>query len=369
MENMPLELEALIIAEIADTITPEEQVLLNKLREVDPAVNMLSAELYKSLGSIRRETKEEMHTSARKIISMANAIDRSKRSSLYVRIRVPLIAACLLAMIILGITAYNNYTNKIPALAQKDNNATYLFDGESWITLQNETLRLSNNGEIYADDKLLNVPRGMFTRHQLEIQTGFKKICRITLPDGSGIVANAGSRITFPKKFTGKQRDIFIDGEAYCDIASEPGRPFIVQHPTGKVEVLGTAFNINTFTKGSPSVAVVSGSVRMNDNGINTQLGAGDKGIYKQGHYLVQKFDQKEVTSWKENVLFFVNASKSDVENAFESFYGKQLSIDRDFPNGMGRLNIVRTEDEKDFINQLPHRMELNIIKGVYHLK
>jgi transmembrane sensor len=372
MENMPPEIETLIIAEIAQAITPEEQAHLNELRDNDPAIQVLSDRLYGQLGGLHKKTNEEIAASVRLIIARANTGKIYKHRSVLVSLRFPLIAAAsLLGIFLLATKGYESYLSKIPELARQANDeSTYLFDGNQWMSIKDGELNITKDGQLYSNNTRLNTPEKMFTRSNAAIQVGRRKTISIKLADGSSIVANAGSTIRLPKQFAQKERKVFISGEAYCDIASRAGHPFIVTYPTGKVEVLGTAFNVRTYDNETPSVAVVEGRVRVNNKGATTILSKGQKATYMQGQYKVAAFDVDVVTAWKKNIVFFPNASKQEVESAFEIYYGKKLSIDREFPGGMGRINIVRSEKESDFIVQLPHDLkETPSNDGILHVK
>ncbi|ACU61268.1 FecR family protein [Chitinophaga pinensis] len=372
MENMPLEIETLIIAEIAQAITPEEQAHLNELRDNDPAIQVLSDKLYGQLGGLHRKTNEEMEESVRHIIALANAGKVYKRRSILVGLRFPLIAAAsLLGIFLLATKGYESYLGKIPELARQENDEnTYLFDGNQWMSVKDGELNINEDGQLYSNNTRLSTPEKLFTRSNAAIQVGRRKTLSITLADGSSIVANAGSTIRLPKRFAENERKVFISGEAYCDIASRAGHPFIVSYPTGKVEVLGTAFNVRTYDNETPSIAVVEGRVKVDNQGATTILTEGQKATYIQGQYRVAAFDVNVVTAWKKNVVFFPNASKQEVESAFEIYYGKKLSIDRAFPKGMGRINIVRSEKESEFVDQLPHDLkEVPSKDGILHVQ
>lgn len=67
------------------------------------------------------------------------------------------------------------------------------------------------------------------------------------LPDGSSVWLNAGSKISYVNDFSGKTREITLEGEAFFDIAKQPNRPFIVHVSGYDIKVLGTAFNVKSY--------------------------------------------------------------------------------------------------------------------------
>lgn len=71
---------------------------------------------------------------------------------------------------------------------------------------------------------------------------------KVTLPDGTVINLNTCSRLTYPESFSGKSREVFLDGEAYFDVAHDKHHPFIVRAGELKIRVLGTKFNVNAST-------------------------------------------------------------------------------------------------------------------------
>ncbi len=74
---------------------------------------------------------------------------------------------------------------------------------------------------------------------------------RTLLPDGSIVWLNAGSSITYDPDFTGKTREVTLQGEAFFDIVKQPQRPFIVHAGDINIRVLGTAFNVKSYAEES----------------------------------------------------------------------------------------------------------------------
>jgi ferric-dicitrate binding protein FerR (iron transport regulator) len=70
---------------------------------------------------------------------------------------------------------------------------------------------------------------------------------RSILPDGSTIWLNGGSKLYFENDFSGKTREVRLEGEGFFDIAKKPKQPFIVHTSGIDIRVLGTAFNVKAY--------------------------------------------------------------------------------------------------------------------------
>lgn len=96
---------------------------------------------------------------------------------------------------------------------------------------------------------------------ELSVPNGDRR--ELTLSDGTVLWLNAGTRITYPTRFDGAQRKIFIDGEVYADVAADAEHPFIISAGDVDIRVLGTEFNMRAY-RNDPlvEVSLVEGSVR-----------------------------------------------------------------------------------------------------------
>lgn len=70
---------------------------------------------------------------------------------------------------------------------------------------------------------------------------------QVTLPDGTEIWLNAGTKLTYTRSFGITNRKIYLEGEAFCKVKSDKKNPFIVQTSLVKVTALGTSFNVKAY--------------------------------------------------------------------------------------------------------------------------
>jgi ferric-dicitrate binding protein FerR (iron transport regulator) len=94
---------------------------------------------------------------------------------------------------------------------------------------------------------------------------------KLTLPDGTTIWLNNGSRLTLSlADYTASaKREVWLEeGEAYFEVAKNPARPFLVHVDSLQTRVLGTAFNIQAYRQLLKiQVAVCQGSVQVTASG------------------------------------------------------------------------------------------------------
>ncbi|OJV16863.1 MAG: iron dicitrate transport regulator FecR [Dyadobacter sp. 50-39] len=69
----------------------------------------------------------------------------------------------------------------------------------------------------------------------------------LALSDGSKISLAPKGRIRYPERFDGERREVFLEGEAFFDIARDPAHPFLVYANGLVTKVLGTSFRIKAY--------------------------------------------------------------------------------------------------------------------------
>lgn len=99
--------------------------------------------------------------------------------------------------------------------------------------------------------------------NEIKIEKGGRGNALI-LSDGSKVTLNAGSTFRYPTNFIANNRTVYLDGEAYFEVAKNEERPFIVKLKKQDITVLGTSFNVEAFGDENYSiVTLLSGNVSL----------------------------------------------------------------------------------------------------------
>ncbi|MEL4308611.1 FecR family protein [Joostella sp. CR20] len=143
-------------------------------------------------------------------------------------------------------------------------------------------------------------------------------IYEIELPDGTKAWVNSASSLKFPETFSGSLREVILEGEAYFEVAKNEKMPFVVKNNTADITVLGTSFNVSSYTNDDFfSTTLVEGKIKLT----NTD----DKSIVvKPGQRAVVLKDQKEkvilkevdtriYTTWKDGKFYFEKERLEDL--------------------------------------------------------
>ncbi|TDE46578.1 FecR family protein [Flavobacterium rhamnosiphilum] len=174
-------------------------------------------------------------------------------------------------------------------------------------------VKIVNNAKVlkYSTvDNSVNTDPSKVAYNTLHVPNG--GIYQIELPDGSKVWLNSATSLKFPTQFVGNQRVVSIDGEAYFEIQKDKKKPFIVKTETAAVTVLGTHFNVNSYSEDDFfATTLVEGSVQLsasNPGGATMILKPGQKGsLFKDNNssISVKEVDVYQEIAWKDGKFFF----------------------------------------------------------------
>lgn len=151
---------------------------------------------------------------------------------------------------------------------------------------------------------------------------------QVTLPDGTQVILNDGSILSYPEAF-GTERTVQFSGEGYFEVAKN-GKRFVIDAPQTQIEVLGTAFNLNTTNENHTKVTVTEGIVAFSAQEQQTKVTAGQEGVFNKSSNAISLNQTPDVnaTSWKTGRFVFDNTELSKVVSYLNGYYKQEIKID-----------------------------------------
>ncbi|MGD8780266.1 MAG: FecR domain-containing protein [Ignavibacteria bacterium] len=181
----------------------------------------------------------------------------------------------------------------------------------------------------------------------IERVTPFGKKAVVTLSDGSKVILNSGSRLRYPEEFSGSQRDIYLEGEAYFEVMYDKKR-FTVHTAGVSTSVLGTKFNISAFpSEENIIVALIEGKVKITKKGPNNKestksiiLTPNQQFTYNTNtdESSITEVNIQKAIGWKDNILVFENEPLNQVFKKLERAYGLEFKCEKKV---LGNYNIT----------------------------
>jgi len=181
---------------------------------------------------------------------------------------------------------------------------------------------------------------------------------QIILPDGTKVWLNAATVLQFSANLNGEQgeRNVkLVAGEAYFEVFKDRSHPFVVQTGNQRIRVLGTHFNVNTYTK-ETRTTLLEGSVRvfLGDPGLRRDadtdindvvLKPGQQSI-NNGHLLtVKPADTDLELAWKNGKIEFLDADIQSIMQMLERWYNVQAVYQGTPPTTLFSGSISRSKN------------------------
>ena len=153
---------------------------------------------------------------------------------------------------------------------------------------------------------------------------------KVKLPDGSMVFLNAASSLKYPTAFTGGERDVNLEGEAYFEIAKDKSKPFKVRlTDESEVKVLGTHFNIMAYRdEASKDVTLLEGSVQITAGTDQKKLTPGLQGRISTGKIMINSADTDQVVGWKNGQFVFHDADIQSIMRQVARWYDVEIQYE-----------------------------------------
>lgn len=218
-----------------------------------------------------------------------------------------------------------------------DDDVTLILSDNSTETLYSENVELHYNedgavvtgsGQVLEQAKPVQ-EKEMEQFNQIIVPRGRRS--SIVLADGTRLWLNSGTRAIYPVTFNKKTREIYIEGEAYLEVAPDTKRPFHVKTDRLDVKVLGTKFNISSYPdENISSVVLVEGSVKASAGSKTVLISPNQIFSHESqtGKTSLKTVNVLEHISWKEGWLIFKNDNLGSIIPVLSRYYNINIEME-----------------------------------------
>ena len=245
-----------------------------------------------------------------------------------------------------------------------DNEARLFLSDGTKVDLEKENSKINMNNDqqiIIDNDQVIDMHQATKddATKMNEVVIPYGKRSQLALEDGTKVWLNAGSKMAFPTKFTGKNRVVFLEGEAYFEVAHNEKVPFLVNTNDVTVKVLGTRFNLSAYRSDQHTETVlIEGKVAISERSTlgflknETIIKPNQKATYTKADKKISVTKETDVEldiAWTEGWLKFSHQSLIEVLTKLQRFYNIQFIYDRDFATLdiiTGKLDLKGSVDD-----------------------
>lgn len=154
---------------------------------------------------------------------------------------------------------------------------------------------------------------------------------QLTLQDGTEVWLNAQTRLTYPTHFSGKERRVTVEGEAFFKVAKDDSKPFIVTSGDIDIKVLGTEFNIYNYPEESTSrVSLVEGSLQLGvlDSDMeNVILKPNEEACIQNNRMLISPIQNADYFLWRDGIYSFTDEKLGEIFKKLELYYDIEINV------------------------------------------
>jgi len=213
-----------------------------------------------------------------------------------------------------------------------------LSDGKQILISENESnIKYSGDGASVTVNDSTEITQTINENVFNQLIVSYGNYTSIVLSDGTRIWVNAGSRLVYPPVFVGNVREVFVEGEAYFEVAKDEKRPFYVKTDILYVRVTGTRFNVMAskeddlfsvlLLEGGVSVSSVK-AVKGRGNDISIEPGCMASLGDEMKSFMITRPDSPEnLVAWRNGYLIFNNEPLQEVVGRISKFYNIEIEI------------------------------------------
>ena len=190
-----------------------------------------------------------------------------------------------------------------------------------------------------------------------------KEIRQVTMPDGTVVHLNLNSSLKWKEnEFDKKEREIWLEGEAFFDVAKNPAKPFIIHTGNINTTVLGTSFNVEAYKELQHiKVFVRQGRVRVDNQTKNLDILTPDKELVYNTTDNSHKTNNKswnQNSSWLNGGFNLDGADTQELIFKIKNYYGYRIKLETAIIEH-SKINMYMEK-------AVPVKEVMNVLSGMY---
>ncbi|MFV0555477.1 MAG: FecR family protein [Mangrovibacterium sp.] len=192
-----------------------------------------------------------------------------------------------------------------------------------------------------------------------EVSTPYGLSSKVALPDGTEVELNGRSTLRYPSAFSGKTRNVELQGEAFFHVATNPKQPFVVKCNQVLVEAVGTEFNVLELEQGKVATSLVEGKVNLYKQDGNQKiitLQPGQTLQYDCTAAKIFKLENRDIdkyVAWREGKIIFRGDLFSDVLAQLSRRYNVQFEVSPEINNEHSFTGVFVDKDLKQVLRYI----------------
>lgn len=186
---------------------------------------------------------------------------------------------------------------------------------------------------------------------------------QVTLSDGTKVWLNAASSLTYTRALNEKGiRRVKLAGEGYFEVAKDQAHPFVVSTKGQEVKVLGTHFNVNSYTdEKDMKTTLLEGSVLVSHRGADgVLLKPSEQATVRGNEITVRQVDVNEAVAWKNGDFRFADQSITDIMKQIARWYDIEVVYEADLSAVRLTGSISRNRNLSQLLKRLGETNEVH---------
>lgn len=195
------------------------------------------------------------------------------------------------------------------------------------------------------------------------MNSGRQSMDSVRLSDGTMAILNAGSRITYPETFTGKERRVKLLGQAFFKVSHDKKHPFIVETNNMDITALGTAFEVFTTYNGTTEAILLNGKIKVDAKAENKHyiLYPNQKITLNNGKINLESVDADKYSEWRtEGKPSFSHERLSMIIPRLEKWYGTKIECPQEIADYYKFTFTIHDESLDVIMNLISQNTILN---------